>query len=181
MGSRPNTAAAGDIGAGRSAFQRKVLGDDLNGAGKGRPPSHKPSARRGRQAVTLSRLPIPSESARWALPSVTRSCRGDCAVTICFLRPQRCGNGPRRLGCTGAAGGDLMGTLPQRTQCKPAMVILTEARVTMPAARRPEATEGYAAPAAGRSRCRTRTRAIRGRLLGSVCPGDVLRHHQMRP
>jgi hypothetical protein len=62
-----------------------------------------------------------------------------------------------------------MGTLQQQTQRKPAMVILTEiVRVTMPAARRPEATE-ESTPLLrpGRSRCRTRTRAIRGRLLGS--------------
>ena len=50
------------------------------------------------------------------------------------------------------AGCDLMGTLPQRTQCKPAMVILTEiVRVTMPAARRPEATE-ESTPSCGRTR-----------------------------
>jgi hypothetical protein len=58
--------------------------------------------------------------------------------------PQRCVIGPGALDVQARVplGCDVMGTLQQTTQRKPAMVILTEiVRVTMPAARWLEATE----------------------------------------
>jgi hypothetical protein len=56
---------------------------------------------------------------------------------------RRVGRKPRSVRLDGnAATTDLMGTLQQQTQRKPAMVILTTmVRVTMPAARRLRATE----------------------------------------
>ena len=56
-------------------------------------------------------------------------------------RPCAFNHAPSRATAPSRLFAPATGTLPQRTQCKPAMVILTELRVTMPAARRPEATE----------------------------------------